>query len=434
MNRLCKNIVPAGQQNKPSDEVKSYTVTFNLNCGSNDTYQTATVNEGNTTKKPSDPTRTGYAFNGWYKEKTGGTAFDFAAKITGDITLYAHWTAKSSGGGSNGSGSSGGGKKTYYTVTFDFNDGRAVESKEIESGDKATVPTEPTRDGYQFIGWYTDNGTFKNSYNFETAVTGKLTLYAKWQEDTGTFDFNDGRAVESKKIKSGDKVTAPTEPTRDGYQFIGWYTDKDTLENKYNFDTTVTSGLTLYANWQKIIGNKEDSYISVPNSKNIAIDSDSGIMYINNEILIHAKQGTKRSDVVALVEKHNGEIVGEIPVTDTYQVRFTKTYDTYNKLTELQKLLESKEIVERISPNFVYEEEQSYIPSEGANWNATLNPAYAWGANAIKAPVAWDYRHLMNPVNAGIYDGCFFLANDLNNFSTHENANLPDEAYLEGEY
>ncbi len=422
LNRFCKNIVPAGQQNKPSDEVKSYTVTFNLNYGSNDTYQTATVNEGNTTKKPSDPTRTGYTFNGWYKEKTGGTAFDFAEKITGDITLYAHWTIKSSGGGSSGSG---GGKETY-TVTFEFNDGRKVEGKEIKSGDKVSKPTDPTKDGYKFIGWYTDNNTFKNAYDFNTAVTGKLTLYANWQKNTDaetytvTFDFNDDREAESKEIKSGDKVTEPTDPTKDGYVFIGWYTDNGTFENSYNFDTAVTGKLTLYARWQEIIGNKEDSYISVPNEKNIEIESDSGIMYINNEILIHAKQGTERSDVVALVEKYNGEIVGEIPTTDTYQVRLLQIFDKYNDITELQTKLKSEAIVNRTSPNLVFGEASNYFPTEGTDWNTNLK--YHWGAKAIKAPNAWEYLDYMEPVNIGIYDSSFYRNEDLTNIKeTYEN-------------
>ena len=102
-----------------------------------------------------------------------------------------------------------------YTVTFDSQGGSTVESQTVESGGKATTPTTaPTRTGHTFGGWYTDAlGT--TAYNFNSAVTAPLTLYAKWIPDkhTVTFDSQEGSAVASVQADYGTKLTRPTDPT-----------------------------------------------------------------------------------------------------------------------------------------------------------------------------------------------------------------------------
>lgn len=67
-----------------------------------------------------------------------------------------------------------------WTVTFESNGGSAVASQTVANNGKATEPTDPTKDGYTFSGWYlpTDLST---PYDFDTAVTGNIALYAKWE-------------------------------------------------------------------------------------------------------------------------------------------------------------------------------------------------------------------------------------------------------------
>ena len=83
------------------------------------------------------------------------------------------------------------GDVTYYTVTFDSKGGSDVKSQEIESGKKATRPTDPTKDeteteAFAFDGWYTssDGGTTLSdtAFNFDTAIEKDITLYAKWKD------------------------------------------------------------------------------------------------------------------------------------------------------------------------------------------------------------------------------------------------------------
>jgi uncharacterized repeat protein (TIGR02543 family) len=73
-------------------KINTYTVTFNSQGGSAVADQT--VNHGDKVTRPADPTRSGYAFNGWYPAASGGTKWDFASEIvTANLTLYAHWNA-----------------------------------------------------------------------------------------------------------------------------------------------------------------------------------------------------------------------------------------------------------------------------------------------------------------------------------------------------
>lgn len=137
-----------------------------------------------------------------------------------------------------------------YTVTFDSNGGSAVKAQTVEQGKKVVLPAEPTKDNCDFVGWYTEDN---KPYDFDSAVNANFTLYAKWQEIkpaatyTVTFDANGGSAVKSQEVEEGGKATVPEEPYYEGYDFIGWYTNEDTL---YDFNTEVRANITLTAKWQ----------------------------------------------------------------------------------------------------------------------------------------------------------------------------------------
>ena len=113
LKRFCENIADKANTAPETPVDKTYTVTFDLNYGSNTRYDAKTVKEGETVSKPSNPSRSGYSFSGWYAQKSGGRQFDFKTGITSDLTLYAHWSSNSSsGGGSYGGGGSSGGSTT----------------------------------------------------------------------------------------------------------------------------------------------------------------------------------------------------------------------------------------------------------------------------------------------------------------------------------
>ena len=71
-------------------DVRTYTVSFDSNGGSSVSAQK--VRHGSKASQPANPTRSGYAFQGWYTAKSGGSKYDFSRAVTSDVTLYAHWT------------------------------------------------------------------------------------------------------------------------------------------------------------------------------------------------------------------------------------------------------------------------------------------------------------------------------------------------------
>ena len=144
----------------------------------------------------------------------------------------------------------------YYTVDFDSNGGSDVESQQVEEGGYATEPEDPTKDGYYFGAWYKESDLV-NTYSFSTeAVTADITLYASWVDassaSTMTFYMNDGTdtVYETIYYESGSRGnTAPsTDPSRDGYYFVGWYADT-TYETAFSSLTRYSGNVEFYAKW-----------------------------------------------------------------------------------------------------------------------------------------------------------------------------------------
>ncbi|MBO6133297.1 MAG: InlB B-repeat-containing protein, partial [Lachnospiraceae bacterium] len=208
-----------------------YTVSFDSMGGAE--IESVTVGHGDNVADPGDPVRSGYIFAGWYY---GEEAWDFDEDtVVGDMTLEAHWNA------------------IYYTVTFVTNAGSLVGNQRVQEGAKVIRPSDPTRYGYTFRGWYTDED-FLTEWNFDSdIVTGDMTLYARWETGVSykvTFNSKGGSSVSSQTVKSGEKAKLPAPPTRAGYTFDKWYEDFY-LEDEYDFDDEVTEDITLYAGWVK---------------------------------------------------------------------------------------------------------------------------------------------------------------------------------------
>ena len=189
--------------------VKKPIVSFNTN-GHGTAPASQTVELNGKAVKPADPTAEGYVFRGWYTTAACTTEFDFNTPIAADTTLYAKWDE-------------------IYTVTFNVGGhGTAPAAQKVENGGKATKPENPTAKGWRFDGWYTDEKCTAR-YDFDKAVTANTTLYAKWtQLFTLTFETNGGTKIDSVEAPDGSLVYLGSyKPTKSGYYFVGWYTDKN---------------------------------------------------------------------------------------------------------------------------------------------------------------------------------------------------------------
>ena len=211
---------------------EEYTVTFNA-YGGFPTPDEQHVKSGEKAVLPAEPTLKGYTFAFWYlgDDEQNATAYDFNTPVTENITLTAKWNINK------------------YTVTFNSYGGTPVPpAQEVEYGLTATKPDAPTLKGYTFAFWYLgedeENAT---AYDFDTPVTGDITLYANWKKNIYTVTYTDG--VDGEEVFADQTYRVPFEDTtpafkgtktRDGYVFDGW---------KPAFSDTVTGNVTYVAQW-----------------------------------------------------------------------------------------------------------------------------------------------------------------------------------------
>ena len=281
------------------DSSTFYTVTFNSMGGTKVSSQS--IESGNKATKPAAPTKQAtetetYTFDNWYTSTDNGTtlsdtAFDFNTPITKDITLYAKWAANA----------------VTHTVSFDTKGGSDVASQTIVHGNKAAKPTNPTKaateaETYAFDSWYTstDGGATLSdtAFDFDTAITDNITLYAKWAVNavthTVTFDTDGGSSSPAEQtIVHGNKATKPAAPTKqttetETYTFDNWYTSTDggaTLsETAFDFDTAIETDITLYAKW---------TVNAVTHT--VSFDTKGG-SDVASQTIVHGNKATKPAD------------------------------------------------------------------------------------------------------------------------------------------
>lgn len=297
----------------PEAEVTKYNVTFKSD--ENTVINTVTVKEGNSVGEPENPVKDGYQFDGWYTDVNCTDKYDFNTVVSADLTLYAKWLAK-------------------YTVSFDTDGGSTVESQTVVTGNKATKPTStPTKKGYNFVGWYTDN-TCTTEFDFEnTSITDNTTIYAKF-EDASIIRLN---GYTFNKISTLEELTT-------GYYVIGGYNEKANTNyymgeisgGIFSADVTYKNYYGIKAeNGKILIQDLNDNYINLVAEKKVELSKpkktyfepkmvdDEFQFVINDSFSFQFNPGSPRFTAYKLTSKLGNLVLykakGVTPINVTYK-------------------------------------------------------------------------------------------------------------------
>lgn len=211
----------------------------------------------------------------------------------------------------------------YVTVTYDRNntDTNSTEASPaitttVYNTSVGTLPSNPARTGYTFVGWYSDTAcTTGNEFGATTLVTTNITVYAKWtiNQYVVTYDRNntdinstDANPAISMVAYNTSVGTLPSKPTRIGYTFGGWYTDQAcTAGNEFTETTPVTANVTAYAKWIK----------NVEPVPNISLDTkvlmsseteEYGKMYFLSTVMMQEGYTLEQCGVVMAMDNSSG--------------------------------------------------------------------------------------------------------------------------------
>ena len=242
-------------------------------------------------RQPLAPTRDGYVFAGWYYHSDGTDQVDFNQPIVGGgdhVTLFAAWTPVKQ-------------DKTveilYVANGGTFFDGNETMQGVTDTDGIARLPLQPTREGYDFLGWSYDRDG-NDPVDFTKAIvagSGHATVYAQWKQNNEKTVlyvanggvFADGNVAMEGVTDSNGVARQPLAPTREGYTFTGWTYDAAGTE-PVDFTKPVQGGgqhVTFYAQWAELANNEKD----------VLYVANGGVFADGNEVL----QGVTDGDGVA---------------------------------------------------------------------------------------------------------------------------------------
>ena len=262
-------------------EINQYTITFDTNGGSE--IAPITQDYGTEITVPDNPTRKGYTFKGWDKEIP-------ETMPTENMTVKAQWEIN------------------QYAITFDTNGGSEIAPITQDYGTKITAPADPTRKGYTFKGWDKEIP--------ETMPAENMTVKAQWEinQYAITFDTNGGSEIAPITQDYGTAITAPADPTREGYTFIGWDRDIPKIMPAENITVTAQWEINRYTITFDTAGGSEIAPITQDYGTNITAPADptrEGYAFIGWDKAIPTTMPAENITVTAQwkdSEKPTGEI------------------------------------------------------------------------------------------------------------------------------
>ena len=146
---------------------------------------------------------------------------------------------------------------SQYKITYYLNGGENNNNNPTyyHKGTKSFELLKASRKGYEFKGWYSDKKCSKKVTKIKKGSTGNKKLYAKWSPKKYSISYKLKGGKNNSKNPSSYKVTTSTitlkKPTRKGYKFVGWYSDKKYTKKVTKIKKGSTGKVTLYAKWKK---------------------------------------------------------------------------------------------------------------------------------------------------------------------------------------
>ena len=326
------------------EEAPLCTVTFNPNGGTLTGAATCEEKQNECIQRPyEEPIREGHNFRGWYTDAAckPEQKWDFDDPIPGNMTLYAGWDILS------------------YVIRVKFANGEPDSIINQNYDTAITVPDDPTREGYTFIGWDTP---------FPKKMPAKIMeITALWQINRYkiTFDTDGGSEIDSIEQDYDTEITAPDAPTKEGYTFIGWDTTvpkkmpaKDMMVkalwqiNRYKITFDTDGGSEIDP-----IEQDYDTAITAPDNP-----TKEGYAFIDWDTTVPAKMPARDMTIKALwkdIEKPTGKISLDtnewktllntitfgLFFKDTQTVTITAT-DNSGDAVKIEYLLSAKELTE----------------------------------------------------------------------------------------
>ena len=262
-------------------EINQYTISFDTNGGSE--IAPITQDYGTKITAPADPTRKGYTFKGWDKEIPKTMPAE-------NMTVKAQWEIN------------------RYTITFDTAGGSEIAPITQDYGTNITAPANPTRKGYTFKGWDKEIP--------ETMPAENITVKAQWEinQYTIAFDTNGGSEIAPITQDYGTEITAPDNPTRKGYTFIGWDTEIPKTVPAENMTVTAQWKINRYTITFDTAGGSDIAPITQDYGTNITAPADptrEGYTFIGWDKAIPTTMPAENITVTAQwkdSEKPTGEI------------------------------------------------------------------------------------------------------------------------------
>ena len=217
-----------------------YIITYVLNGGTNAKANPAKYDVRTLPLALAAATKANKKFLGWSLSE-GSTDYvtEIAAGTKGDITLYANF------------------QDIVLNITYVLNEGTLPTNapKTFVQGEGVTL-VNPTKEGYNFLGWSTTEGSTTYITSIATTVKADVKLYANFEKikvySNIVYVLNGGENPESAndEYEEGVGATLPT-PTKDGYKFLGWTKEETGTNYVTSIDAASTGEVKVYAQWEK---------------------------------------------------------------------------------------------------------------------------------------------------------------------------------------